>query len=174
VTNKGNSIASADAWKSASQAARLEHAEVLRLPSGASILAARPEPLEWILAGRLPQRLLGVALENHPDSGPHAGGGIDREEILELARFATQMIRAAVIEPRIGEGPGEIALEEIPMQDRVFIFEWACRAFGEEPQNFSPAGGGDPTRAASRPEGSLSSEEGQSIPQNGIERFHQK
>jgi hypothetical protein len=174
VTSKSNSIASADAWRSASQAARLEHAEVLRLPSGASILAARPEPLEWILAGRLPQRLLGVALENHPASEPHAGGRIGREEILELGRFAAQIIRAAVIEPPIGEGPGEIALQEIPMQDRVFIFEWACRAFGEEPQNPPQAEDVDPSRVGSRPDRNLESKEGQSIPQNGIERFHQK
>jgi hypothetical protein len=174
VTNKGNSIASADAWRSASQAARLERAEILRLPSGATILASRPEPLEWILAGRLPQRLLGVALENHPASEPRANGGISREEILELARFATQIIRAAVVEPRIGEEPGEIALEEIPMQDRVFIFEWACRAFGKEPQHPSPAEGGDGTRAGTSPDRNLSNEEGQSILENGIERFRQK
>ena len=174
MTNKSNSIASANAWRSASQAARLEHAEVLRLPSGATILASRPEPLEWILAGRLPQRLLGVTLENHPASEPRANGGISREEILELAGFATQIIRAAVVEPRIGEEPGEIALEEIPMQDRVFIFEWACRAFDEEPQPHGAAEGSDNAHADSRADGKFLSEEGQSIPRNGIERFHQK
>lgn len=168
MTNKGHPIASVGAWRSASQEARIERAERLHLPSGTTILAARPEPLEWILAGRLPQRLLGVALENQPSAQSAAGQGISREEILELARFATQMIRAAVIEPRIGEGANEIALEEIPLQDRVFIFEWACGEDGRIPAP-SPE-----SEAGSRPSNELSIEEGQSIPQNGIERFHQK
>ncbi len=153
---KPNGIATAETWRAASRASRGERAEHLRLPSGATILAAPPEPLEWILAGRLPQRLLGAALEGAPDTGP-AAREMTRDEIVELAQFAEQLVRAAVLEPCIGDGPGEIALEEIPIQDRAFIFEWACRAW-----NSDPGGEGD------------SSEEGRTIPQRGIERFRSK
>jgi hypothetical protein len=120
-----NGIASASDWRAARRAARAERAERLRLPSGATILAARPEPIEWILAGRVPQRLLAAALSGR---GAPAETEISREDVLELARFAAELVRASVVEPPIGAGEGEIALEEIPVEDRAFIFEWACRA----------------------------------------------
>jgi hypothetical protein len=158
----------------ASQAARLEHAEPLRLPSGATVLAARPEPLEWILAGRLPQRLLGAALENGPSAATGMECEISREEILELARFATQLVKATILEPRIGEGPGEIAIEEIPVQDRAFIFEWACRAWSDAGAAPRQAASGEPGRTTPPSGAQISSEEGLSIPTNGIEGFRQK
>jgi hypothetical protein len=127
-------IATPDAWRAGSRAARQTRAERLRLPSGATVLAARPEPLEWIFSGRVPQRLLGAALSQEGRSGA-SEDALSREEVLELARFAVQLIRASVLEPAIGEGPGEMRMEEIPVEDRVFIFEWACRALSR------PAGG---------------------------------
>jgi len=157
-----NGISTSADWRNASRASRETRAELLTLPSGATILAARPEPLEWILAGRVPQRLLAAALGESParlrktDPGhPRASGdpaldsrcrgsdslggndGVDarvemtREDVLELARFAAQLVRASVVRPAIGEGPDEISLDEIPVEDRAFIFEWACRALGE-------------------------------------------
>ena len=150
---KPNGIATADAWRAASRASRAARAEHLRLPSGATILAARPEPLEWILAGRLPQRLLGAVLEGASEAGP-GEREMTREEILELAQFAEQLVEAAVVEPPIGNGPGEIALEEIPIQDRAFLFEWACGAWHTEQSGETD-----------------SSKEGRTIPQHGIERF---
>jgi hypothetical protein len=158
---KNNVIATPDAWRAASQAGRLERAERLCLPSGATILAARPEPLEWILAGRLPQRLLGAALENGSSPAAEGEREITREEILDLARFAAQLVVATVIEPRIGAGPGEIALEEIPVEDRAFIFEWACRALSDSSDG-SAAGTSNPNQ------------EDHTIPANGIERFRSK
>ena len=156
-----NGIANAADWRAASRRARASRAEALTLPSGATILAARPDPLEWILAGRVPQRLLAAALgesHGHPretrpghpresgdptldsrlrgndglggNDGSEAGVEMTREEVLELARFAAQLVEASVVEPAIGDGPEEIRLDEIPTEDRAFIFEWACRALG--------------------------------------------
>jgi hypothetical protein len=51
-----------------------------------------------------------------------------REDVLELARFAAQLVKASVVRPAIGDGPDEIPLDDIPIEDRAFIFEWACRA----------------------------------------------
>lgn len=130
MENKPNGIATPDDWRAGSQAARQARAERLRLPSGAVVLAARPEPLEWIFSGRLPQRLLGAALGNGARNGTERET-LSREEVVELARFAVQLIRASVLEPAIGDGPGEIPIDEIPVEDRVFLFEWACRALSQ-------------------------------------------
>lgn len=45
-----NGVSSSKSWHSAMALDRLARAEHLRLPSGATILAVRPEPLEWILS----------------------------------------------------------------------------------------------------------------------------
>ena len=158
---RNNHLATAADWRSAARKARQEHAEPLTLPSGATILAARPEPLEWIMSGRIPQRLLAAALEepqSHPREVPPghpresgdpsadsrlrgndvngargndsaaASAGMTREDVLELARFAAQLVKASVVQPAIGDGADEIPLDEIPVEDRAFIFQWACRA----------------------------------------------
>lgn len=123
-----NGIASSVAWRSAMVADRIMRAEHLRLPSGATILAVKPEPLEWILSGRIPQHLLGAALDTSPATPSDADRVMTREEILDLAWFARQLVKASVVKPAIGDGPGEIALDDIPVEDRAYIFEWACRA----------------------------------------------
>lgn len=121
-----NGIANAADWRAARRASRVARAERLRLPSGTTILAARPDPIDWILCGRVPQRLLSAALS--ADAAAPAGSDLTREDLLELARFAAELVRASVVEPPIGEAEGEIPLEEVPLEDRAFIFEWACRA----------------------------------------------
>jgi len=154
-------ISSPADWRTAARKSRASRAEPLALPSGATILAARPEPLEWIMSGRIPQRLLAAALgesQSHPrESGPghpresgdpaldsrirgndvngaHGNGGVEagtgmtRDDVLELARFAAQLVKASVVEPAIGDAADEIPLDDIPVEDRAFIFQWACRA----------------------------------------------
>jgi len=157
-----NGIANSEAWRAASREARKGRAECLRLPSGTTILAAKPEPLEWIMSGRIPQRLLAMALSD--GSAAQSATEISREEILDLARFATQLVRASVVEPAIGEGPEEIRLDEIPIQDRAFIFEWACRALGQS-EPVSRRAGASPASAA---------EEVSSPSVDGLERFRQE
>ena len=124
---KGNHIATARDWRAATQAEREARAEPLVLPSGATILAARPDPLEWVISGRIPQGLLAVALEDSGTSRERPDRELSREEILDLARFAARLVIASVVDPPIGDGPDELALDEIPLRDRAYIFEWACR-----------------------------------------------
>src|SRR5713101_573574 len=99
--NRKNGVSSPKAWHSAMALDRLASAEHLRLPSGATILAVRPEPLEWILSGRIPQHLLGAALEAGPTLSSGADREMSREEILELAAFARQLVKASVVKPAI-------------------------------------------------------------------------
>ncbi len=157
MADKTNGISSTEDWRAAAQAARKARGEPLRLPSGTTILAAKPEPLAWIMSGRVPQRLLAAALET--GSSPPRETEISREEILDLARFATELVKASVVEPAIGDGAEEISLDDIPIEDRAFIFEWACRALGH-----TAAEGREGTRNSTREELSSAS----------LERFRQK
>jgi hypothetical protein len=143
---KGNGITTTETWRQAAKADRKDRAEQLTLPSGATILAARPEPLEWVMSGRIPQGLLAVALEDAESSLAGGDRELTREEILDLAAFAARLVEASVVDPPIGDGPDEIALDDIPIRDRAFIFEWACRALDG---NGDPSGEG-PARAAAR------------------------
>jgi hypothetical protein len=129
---QGNGVASSANWRSAMLEDRLARAERLLLPSGAMILAVKPEPLDWILSGRIPQQLLGVALQASAGAPPDRDAALTRDEILDLAGFARQLVKASVVKPPIGDGPDEIALDDIPVKDRAYIFEWACRALGKE------------------------------------------
>jgi hypothetical protein len=130
LMSKGNHIATALDWRAAKQAEREARAEPLLLPSGATILAARPDPLEWIISGRIPQGLLAVALEDPGSSPGRPDRELTREEIIDLAKFAARLVVASVVDPPIGDGPDELPLEEIPLRDRAYIFEWACRGLG--------------------------------------------
>jgi hypothetical protein len=130
-----NGIAKAADWRAALKAEREKNAEPLKLPSGATILAIKPEPLEWILSGRIPQTLLSAVLEDAQSASAGPQKEISREEILNLATFATRLVRATVVKPPIGDGPEEISLDDIPIKDRAFIFEWACRALSQAGSN---------------------------------------
>jgi len=152
--DNGNGIATSENWRHAAQADRATRAEPLVLPSGTTILAARPEPLEWVMSGRIPQGLLAVAIED-PES-PLARGDreLTREEVLDLARFAARLVEASVVDPPIGDGPDEISIDDIPIRDRAFIFEWACRALGG---GAGAASDGSPSLAAKSTKEDLSS-----------------
>jgi hypothetical protein len=150
---RNNHFATAADWRSAGRKARASRAEPLTLPSGAKILAARPEPLEWIMSGRVPQRLLAAALESGGSAPPADAAELSREDVLELARFAAQLVKASVVKPALGDGPDEIPFDDIPVEDRTFIFQWACRALS----------------------GTQSTKEGLSSPSaDGLERFCEK
>ena len=91
-----------------------------------------------------------------------------RGEVLELARFAAQLVKASVVEPAIGDGPEEIRLDEIPTEDRAFIFEWACRALGSDRgTGVSPV----PTHGQDRRDTSGVKEDHASPSSDGLERF---
>jgi hypothetical protein len=161
MADRPNGIARAEEWRAAAQAAREARAEPLMLPSGATILAVKPEPLEWIMSGRIPQRLLAAALQGAGALASQARAEISREEILDLAAFAAQLVKASIVRPAIGEGPEEISLDDVPIQDRAFIFAWACRALG---QPAAGAGASDVARSSTQ-------EDVSSPSVDGLERF---
>ena len=170
MQKRENHIATPADWRAASQADRLARAERLRLPSGSVILAVKPEPLEWIISGRIPQRLLGVVLNPALETVGAAPSEISREEVLELAKFSTQLVKASIVDPPVGNGPDDIRLDEIPVKDRAFIFQWACRALGQPEAGDGSAAGRDKQAAGASldlwPEEDLSSA--------SLERFRQE
>jgi hypothetical protein len=161
---KGNGITTTETWRHAAEADREARAEHLTLPSGATILAARPDPLEWVMSGRIPQGLLAVALEDTESALSGGDRELTREEILDLATFAARLVEASVVDPPLGDGPDEISLDEIPIRDRAFIFEWACRALD-----------GNDTRSAEKPASTAfhSTKKGE-ISSASLEGFRQK
>jgi hypothetical protein len=130
-TSPANGITDPKTWRAVSRADREARAQRLQLPSGANILAVKPEPLDWIISGRIPQTLLSAVLEEEHSGSGRAEKEVSREEILDLASFATRLVKATVVSPPIGDGPEEIRLEDIPIKDRAYIFEWACRALSQ-------------------------------------------
>ena len=138
-SNGARTFDTAASWRKASRAQRAASAEPLTLPSGATILAARPAPLEWILAGRVPQRLLAAALASEGSAAADPPLELSRQDVLELARFAAELVRASVVDPAIGEGPEEIRIDDIPIEDRTFIYEWACRTLRESGTKEDPS-----------------------------------
>ena len=160
----GNSHATAEDWRAATRADRKARAETLVLPSGATIRAARPEPLEWIISGRIPQGLLRVVL-NDQKAFANDDRQLSREEIIELAKFAVRIVEISVVDPPIGEGPGAISLDDIPLRDRAYIFEWACRAL---------SGKHDPGANVDTPHGFTKPSNQEELSSDKLERFCSK
>jgi len=110
--------------------------------------------------------LLAAALQGDGVLSPEARAEISREEILDLACFAAQLVKASVVRPPVGEGPDEISLDDIPVEDRAFIFAWACRALGQSAAEPERAGTGVPGPVPSSTQEDLSSDK--------LERFRAK
>jgi len=174
--SRKNGITSPEVWHSAWLADRMTRAERLTLPRAMTLLAVRPEPLDWIFSGKIPQRLLASVLGEGGARSAGTDRKMTREEIVELAEFARRVVMCSVVEPAIGDGLGEIPLDNIPVLDRTYIFEWACGGLGGNQES----GIGSKETKLGRPDSQLQTpnardqEEGHSVPRRGMERFREK
>ena len=117
----------AQKWREAAARSAAAAAVPLVLPSGASVLARRPDIHLWLLHGRLPSAIAGALAAAREAKSPAA---LSDEQIAELGRFYFDVIAAAVVEPRIvAREPqaGEIGYAELPPEDVQFLFLWATR-----------------------------------------------
>jgi hypothetical protein len=113
----------AEEWRArAKEAAQIEAVE-LRLPSGAKILARRPDAMQFAAWGRLPMSLAGAV------SGEGAAR-VTNEQVAEMAGFLRDLLIYCCADPCVSldpSGPDEIHPREIPQEDWTYIVNWALR-----------------------------------------------
>jgi hypothetical protein len=114
-------------WRAkAREAARAEAVE-LELPSGAKILARRPDPVQMAAWGKLPMLLAGSA------AGGERTARATNEEVAEIAGLYRDLLVYCCVEPQINPQAEacatdeEIHPREIPEADWRFIIHWALR-----------------------------------------------
>jgi hypothetical protein len=116
-------MASASEWKRA--ALRAAEAVELQLPSGVTIRARRPDPLQLAMWGRLPFSLTRAAVGADVAAEP-----TEVEQAVELARFMRDLLLFCCVAPRVSltpAGEDEIHPRDIPLEDWTFIVRWAMR-----------------------------------------------
>jgi hypothetical protein len=94
----------------------------LTLPSGMTIKARRPDPLQMAMWRRLPLSLAAASAE--------PGRRLSAEELMENVEAARQMLLYCCISPRISldpQGDDEIHPRDIPLADSTFLLRWATR-----------------------------------------------
>jgi hypothetical protein len=115
-------ITNAAAWRN-----KQNQAIELELPSGLTVLVRRPPIQMWIAAGKLPENLVRTMLRAGQGTAPVVPD-MSPEQFKELFEFMRTTIVAAVVQPRIVDVPtndDEIAPDDVPLEDAMFIFQWA-------------------------------------------------
>ncbi|HWQ55686.1 MAG TPA: hypothetical protein VN442_18510 [Bryobacteraceae bacterium] len=126
----------ASEWRAAGVAAARDKAVELTLPSGAKILARRPDPEKLAIWVRLPFSLSGEVLGGKTPE--QFAQRMSAQELFDLASSLRDVLVWCCVDPRVSldaRGPGEIHPRDIPDEDLHFIFRWAMR--GEEVAQFS-------------------------------------
>jgi hypothetical protein len=114
----------ASEWAARGAELRAAEAEELELPSGAKILARRPDPMQLAVWGRIPLQMAAAAVGSPEDLG------LTETEAVELAQFYRDLLLYCCVEPRISQEPTgeeEIHPSAIPRDDWQFIVHWAMR-----------------------------------------------
>jgi hypothetical protein len=130
----------------------------LEMPSGVTILARRPDPLQIAMWGELPLGLV-------PVDGEAEKPDVTREQVLGWIRLARDIVEYCCLKPRVTmkpAGPDEIHPSAIGDEDLKFILRWArreeaqdgLRTFrGEQKCDRAGSGGRDVGAAAERDAG---------------------
>ncbi len=112
-----------------------EEGYVGRLPSG-NVARLRPVDLPTLLAsGQIPDILTPLAaammFEGPEAVGKQPGDPVKlKQQTVQMIEFYNAVCRASFVEPRIVESPqadDEIAIEDISLEDRGFVFEIATK-----------------------------------------------
>lgn len=136
-------ITNAHQWR-AQQAKRIE----LELPSGLVVAVRRPPLQMWIARGKMPENLVRAMLahRNSPHAAEDAANAMTPEQFNDLFKFMRETIIATVVEPRIVENAtaeDEISPDDVPLDDAMFIFQWAMAGGATPPaQKANLAGSG--------------------------------
>jgi hypothetical protein len=97
----------------------------VKLPSGMTIKARRPGPMQLALWGRLPFSLTAVVAGGNGEASRTA-----QETAAEVSKFLRNLLLHCCVYPRISldpHGEGEILPTDIDDEDLSFIVQWAMR-----------------------------------------------
>lgn len=95
----------------------------MTLPGGLDVRVRKVHILDLVASGRIPETLDAMVKK-----ATSSGFGV--EDVKEFLPLINAVTVACLVEPAIGDRPDEthVTLDEIPMLDRVAIFEWANSA----------------------------------------------
>lgn len=119
--------------------------ETMTLPGGLEVVLRRVHILDLVASGRIPETLDALVKK-----ATATGFGV--EDVMEFLPLINSVATACLVEPAIGEQADEthVTLDEMPLLDRLAIFEWAngaanaLRPFrGEQTGVVEPARAGD-------------------------------
>ena len=108
-------------WRAKGRAAAPEEVVDLPLPSGMTIRARRPGPMQFAAWQRLPLMLTAATA---PGATP------SDKDAMEIARLLRELLEYCCVSPRIVEEPkgeNEIAAREVPEEDWQHIVGWGMR-----------------------------------------------
>jgi hypothetical protein len=126
----------ASEWRDRGAAVAVSEAVELVLPSGATILARRPDAMQLASWNKLPMSLAAAA------SGEGGAASVTTEQAGELAGFLRDLLVYCCVAPRISLTPGEDEMHprDVPQADWTFIINWALRV--EEARSLTGFRGG--------------------------------
>lgn len=126
-------MAKASEWKARGEQRARAEAVSLGLPSGMTILARRPDPVQLAVWGRLPLQLAAASVRQKVEPE------LTVEDGIELMTFHRDLLTYCCVEPHISltpSGEGEIHPKDIPEEDWKYILRWAMRF--EEARQLEP------------------------------------
>lgn len=105
----------------------------LQLPSGKTILAKRPDPIDLVLQdGVIPDSLAQLIVEQIGGS-PNTQWKPTRQEVGKIGHMMNTVAKAVFLYPEIVDGnPGEgqILIEDVSADDKMFLLNWALGVGG--------------------------------------------
>lgn len=126
----------------------------METPSGLKVRLRRLRLLDLAEQGRIPAPLVGAA-----DNLMERGTPVGAENVGEIMEVVNLVVSACLVEPQVGvSGDDQIAIDELPVADRLAIYTWAHQEvmalapFREEdgqPGGAGPAGA--PVRDTTKP-----------------------
>lgn len=113
---------------------RKQREEQVELPSGLEVRLRRVSLLDLVMGGEIPTPLLGLVDELTGKEGEEQMPmSIDVAEFPKFSGVFNELVLKCVIDPPVKAKAGADALgiDEIPAEDKIFIFQWANQGAAE-------------------------------------------
>lgn len=111
------------------------------VPSGATFLLRVPDITGYAMTGRMPQALTSQFMEaaeargltkfsEIKENADELMEEIDLADAREGLIFVRELVRETVVQPKFGDGPGEVPFSKFKTEDFKFVFQWALQHAG--------------------------------------------